>query len=516
MTALAQGMAGLALAMGLVLLGVRQVSVVTVAWCVQSAVVAAFALTRHQPLIAAATVLMDALAVGWFRLPESRSAPAPAKPALLAGAALAILCQSQGTLALPLSVVLLAVLLAATRPEAGLRLTALICLRNGVSLAACLAAAPLPALAGFLLPLPWWLALGLANFFRLVPVPPAWIGRRIGWAQVAVAAGFLVAALLLPLDPIGSVFAPLLAGLGLARAWRWRHRFGLALIDRAAGLTSLGFAMVAVGSPLPVVGWFGVTVAMGAALFPSARRAGDGLLLGSCGAGLALFGLVTLPLSASPLPWFALFAGYAAMAAAVPELGAVVAILALRLEMAHRLPPQAGVLLIAVAIAGLLTCVALLLFRRGRPPASLLQLAQASIAAVLLGLDNAASRFAALVLLVLLILSAAASRLAPPGSGAGAAARAGLGGVPPFGVFPGLLLALLAIGGQSPWLLAPVGSAIAVTAGVSLRHVLPAWVAADRACPAWIPLVLALAFGFFTPDSLVGWLRAAVAGVGPG
>jgi hypothetical protein len=52
MTALGQGMAGLALVMGFALLSIRQISAAAILLCVQSAAVAVAAIVARQPLMA--------------------------------------------------------------------------------------------------------------------------------------------------------------------------------------------------------------------------------------------------------------------------------------------------------------------------------------------------------------------------------------------------------------------------------------------------------------------------------
>ena len=88
------------------------------------------------------------------------------KPGVAIGAVLAILCQSLGSLALPSAIVLLSILLAATRSHKSMQVVALVALQNGVALAGSLVAHPddLPAalvfpLACLVLPLPLAVAL---------------------------------------------------------------------------------------------------------------------------------------------------------------------------------------------------------------------------------------------------------------------------------------------------------------------------------------------------------------------
>ncbi|WP_428483566.1 hypothetical protein [Rhodopila sp.] len=568
MTAIAQGGGGLALVMCFALLGTRQVGAATILLVVQSAAVAAAALAQHQALVAAA-VVVDVVGASWFLRrsvsaahasnerhrggisahlaaevpdpwpaaivaaertgggaaewavypPENQAVAPPvggAKSGILIGTALAMLCQSCGPLALPLAVVLLSILLAATRRHRLMRLTALVCLQNGLTLAVCLTVrAPLPALACFILPLPFALGLALGDIVHRDAAVRGWIRKRLGWVHLAVSLGLFTASLIIPLNPLGAVFAPLIGTWGVAEAWAERKRRGQTVVNRAAALWKLGFMLLAVGSPQPVVAWLCIVVAIAAAIFPTVRRRWDAMLLASCGAGLALFGLLTVPAGLVSVSCTALFVGYACVAAVVPDLGVVIVILILRLATQTHLPPIAGGILISVAVVALLLCSVLLTERSGRHRVTLLQLAQVSIAGMTLGVDLPQARFAVLVLLILLILTRAATRIAAGtyDEPATSVAIAGLGGIPPFGVFPGLVLILLAIGSHAPRLLLPIGLGLAATITASRPPGVPSWTRATALSPAWVPLALALLFGFFAPDPLVRWLHTAIAGI---
>jgi hypothetical protein len=518
MTALAQGTAGLALVMVFVLLGTQQAKVAAMLLLAQSLIVAITAMAQHQPLIAAATIVVDVVGATLVLRQAQLGGPV-APPALgikrgiLAGAALAVLSLSCGVLWLPLSIVLLSILLAATRPHPRLRLIALVSLQNGLSIAACLdRPLPLPALASFFLAVPLACTLlpppRLARWRLLIP---AWIGRRTGWMQLVLCLGLLAGSVVIPLDPIGAVFAPLIAAWGVAEARVMLHRTGLSVVARGATFKRLLFMLLAIGWDRPIIAWLCVVVALGASLYPAARRQPERMLLASCAAGLALFGLLTLPAAPPTLSYGTLFLGYATVAAVVPDLAVVVVVLVLRLTLKGHLPPVAGSILMGVALAGLAVCV--LLLRHGRHRATVVPLAQASLAATVLGLDLPQARFAALVLMILLILSRAAARLAAGRHGvASAVALGGLGGIPPFGVFPGLVLVLLAFGSLQPWLLVPVGAALMVIAAASLPARRPDWTRIGMPSLAWLPLLLTLGFGYFAPAELTRWLQAAIAG----
>jgi len=119
MTALAQGMAGVALVMGFALLCIRQISAASVLLAVQCTAVTVSAVALRQPFMAIPPTLLAAgvwFAPGYLARLGPRTTPmGGAKLGVGAGAVLAVLCQSQGSLGLPLAIVLLSVLLAATR-----------------------------------------------------------------------------------------------------------------------------------------------------------------------------------------------------------------------------------------------------------------------------------------------------------------------------------------------------------------------------------------------------------------
>ena len=105
MTALAQGSAGIALAMCFGLLGTGEVSAAAILLTVQSATAAITAMLMHQPLTGVPPLVLSA--GFWLLRRASPALPAQSKPiggprqSIGAGAVLAILCQSQGSLAVP-------------------------------------------------------------------------------------------------------------------------------------------------------------------------------------------------------------------------------------------------------------------------------------------------------------------------------------------------------------------------------------------------------------------------------
>jgi hypothetical protein len=121
-----------------------------------------------------------------------------------------------------------------------------------------------------------------------------------------------------------------------------------------------------------------------------------------------------------------------------------------------------------------------------------------------IGLGQPDGRFAALVLLILLILSRSANRLAE-------GHRSGLAGATPLGVFPGLVLVVLAVSSHHAWLLLPLGAAFA-----PILLATPARVSSSILTPTfgWLPLAIALFAGYCAPDGLVRWWRLLTAGYG--
>jgi hydrogenase-4 component E len=143
-TSLAQGSAGLALVLSFALLCPRQVTAALHLLVVQAGAVAVAAAARNQPIAAAGELLLGAVLAPIFvgrlldRLNIARtSSPAGGtRLAVIAGAILALLAMPIGGLGLPLAVVLLAILLIATRRHPVMQLIGLLALQNGLVLAA--------------------------------------------------------------------------------------------------------------------------------------------------------------------------------------------------------------------------------------------------------------------------------------------------------------------------------------------------------------------------------------------
>jgi hypothetical protein len=244
---------------------------------------------------------------------------------------------------------------------------------------------------------------------------------------------------------------------------------------------------------------------------PTLTRRWDEAFLAFTGAGIALFGLLMLPSLPSALGYFSVFAGFIVIAAIIPDLAVVLVFLVLRLATQTQWPAGAEALGIGIALLALFACALRLTNLTGQHRATLLQLGQCSVVLLALCLGEADGRFAALVLMVLLILTGSAARLA--GGLASKLALAGLAGVPPLGVFPGLVLVVMAVSGAEPWLLLPFGAALApiLLAGLPLH---PVGFQLKTGIPSvsWLPLALGLLVGYCAPNGLVHWWHILTAG----
>jgi hypothetical protein len=253
-----------------------------------------------------------------------------------------------------------------------------------------------------------------------------------------------------------------------------------------------------------------LALAVTAALARAGAGRWDRVRLTGVGLSLLLYGTVTLP---SPAGAGCVLLGLAALAYAVPETLWVVLI------SAGGLSAQAGPMLIGMGLGTVLICAATLLIHpRPGVRMRLVALGQGGAVAVAFGLYTPQALFAGVVLLVLLALSQAACRLAKPRSTAALAAAAGLAGIPPFGVFPGLVLLLVAAAGSAPWLLLPLAVGLGGLGWASVPRLAPprssrsaAMAGSDlrRLSPAWLPLLVAFLAGFCLPEPAVVWLHAA-------
>jgi hypothetical protein len=470
MTILIQIATGFVLVAALLLTGARQGNAIRLLMVSQPVAVAGICLALHRPFLAIAGGAIALVAA--LRHSGDVAADNSRTGVVAAGLVLAVLCQSQGSAGTPLALILLALLPGPAAPR-------LFGAANGLLLAGALSGHASPAYAAAFLAIPATLFLPAIGMPRL----PA----RAGWADLAIAIAILGATLSLPLDAAGAIFAPLLALDGVLRSWLRRtaqSRTRLFAIARDA----LAVAAVTVHTPVMAL----IAIPGVAALHLAGRRPERGLFVG-VGAALALFGWSQ---ASAPSGEFALFAGLACMAAAVPDLAPVAVVFLLRHAPAPGLPG------IAVALAALAIAATAIV---RAPRTKLLQLAPASLAVLSLPAGDE-GRFAALVLAVLVLLTRAAARFPDTA----ALSRMGLSGLPPLGVFPGVVLAIMAIANQRPWLLpAAIAAQIAIAIRVLPAGDLLAWPKAPS--PGWLPLAIAVLAGYFAPASLVAWWHIVAA-----
>ena len=262
---------------------------------------------------------------------------------------------------------------------------------------------------------------------------------------------------------------------------------------------ALGGMLPAVLAAHPLLQVAALTLSAGAALTPFVRTGWYRVPLAGAGLGLLLFGSI-LPMS--PIASGCALLGMATLGVAAPVLLPVLPLLALR---------HAGPELVALGLAAVLGCGGgLVLWPVRRSYVPWLALGQAGVVAVAFGLAVPQAIFAGLVLLTLLVLSQAARHLAAGDGLAGSIASAGLAGLPPFGVFPGVALTLAAVAGLSPWLLPPLLAGLAALGWASIRVLPPPRLAAsDRWSAAWLPLLAALLIGWCMPEAVAAWLHGA-------
>ena len=515
MSALAQAMGGLALVMGFALLCIRQVRAASILLAIQAVATAGAAVAVRQPLLAVPP-LLTAAAV-WFapnRLITPRPLTLPIggmKPAMAAAAILTVLCQSQGTLALPLSVLLLGVLLAATRQSAWMRVIALVGMQNGIALAGSFTAgaSPLLVVACCLLPLPLGAALVVRHQLggpRSYATSTIWMIVR-KWLPVldlAVALVVLAATVVVPLAPLSAAFAPLLAMDGAFQSYARRNKTAMTPLARGLALATSTLVVVAACPAQPIATWLAVTVAIGTHFLPVLRRRQGAAVTALAASGILLFGLQLLATQPNMLAYFSMFGGIAGIAAAVPDLAVPLAILLLRQATQEPWPASADTLGLLIGLGALAACA---VESRRRHSTAIAQLTAASVAVVALCLGTPDGRFAVLVLLTLLILTQAAAR--GRDEPAAAISAAALSGVPPLGIFPALVLVVLAVAGHDAWLLLPIGAAFAPIL-LSIRP------SAFSLVPsvAWLPLGLTILAGYFAPDGLVRWWHLLTVGQG--
>ncbi len=338
---------------------------------------------------------------------------------------------------------------------------------------------------------------------------PQWSGKR-RWLDRGGALAALGLALCLPwnlgaagdllsADRLGAMVAVLVALAGCAaRIYPHRQR-PTALI---AGQIMLGGMLVAVvrGEPLMIA--LGLIITIAAALARDLPARWHRVPLFGAGLGLVLFGMLVAP---SRLAAGCALLGLGTLAAVVPETLIVMLSVALRLSVLAR--PET----IAVGVAALLACSAVLLLRPNqRRHLGLVGLGQGGVVAMAFGLGSPDSLFAGLVLLILLAMSQIAVGMAREGGGDALVAAAGLAGFPPLGVFPGVALVVVAIAQRTPALLLPLLGGLGAMGWIVISR-LPSFrsvrFSLSQISPAWFPVAVALLIGFFLPTPAVDWLR---------
>jgi hypothetical protein len=439
---------------------------------------------------------------------------------LAAGAVLAALATTIPGTGLPLAVILLGLLLVASRALPSHRVLGIAATQNGMVLTALAAGLSNWRLAVVVVPLLPALAFGALSLGGDRVRTSLLHARRPGaWIDIALCGLALLFACVLPwqlgvhgpwwrLDALAVLVVLLLAALAAAGSWARRHANPV----WGSQLATLCGTALAVVSSDPLLTWLGMTLAtigaVGGAL-PGRLEAWRGLCLGCTGLVLALFGTVTLQAGTlqagvASLPATAcIMLGYGTLAVLAPELTVAAAALILRMRGA-----PTDDLLLALGLAGLLAGgLGLALRPPRRRIRQLAGLAQGGVAVFACGLGTDGGNIAGLLQLSFLALTQCALLLARDDGVDHLAALAGLAGMPPFGMFPSLALVLAATAASLPWLLLPVGAGLAAVAWTVLLR-LPA----QRrllASAAWLPLALLLIAGFAMPDPVLAWFRAA-------
>ena len=482
---------------------------------------------------------------------------------IAAGAGLAALTFAVPGIGLALAVVLLGLLVLAgdRQPErqvlglaaaqSGLVLSALAVGLSGWGLmVAVVPLLPVLAAAGL------WLGTGRKRAAAVVEP------RFAGWIDAAICCAALLGAATLPwqlgpgdygmrLDARAAQMILLLCTLAAAGSWG-----GLATRPVwGSRLAVLAGTVLAVAAVVPLLAWVGVAVAASgavAAVLPARTEAWRRLRLACAGLALALFGAIALHATPAAAAVAAGMLGYGSLAVLAPELAVAAVSLILRLPAPPFLLLTTG--LAALAIGAAMSWLAASPAhdrsgcdtatprdRRGkmagsRPamtqgPAmtegpvategavvaagpvvtmsrvSCVGLAQGGVAVFAFGLGTPAGAFAGMLQLSLLALTQCAVLLSRADGLDRLAAVAGLGGIPPFGLFASLALVVAATAAAAPVLLLPLGVGLAAIAWGVLRR-LPA---GRRVCasPAWLPLALLLLCSFAMPASWLAWLRLA-------
>jgi hypothetical protein len=402
---------------------------------------------------------------------------------------------------------------------------------------------------------PLLVVLPLLSAGLLLVMPRGWLART----DLASCAVLLAVALILigfpaaafwpfSADGLGVLAAVLLAADGLAIRWNGRRDAE----ERAARHIGLAGMLLSCLGTDPALAWCGIVIATAAAVYPTMGMAWDRVPLAGAALLLALFGTVLpqsflgLPVQDVAIPGIVipgivipgivtpgivtpgivtpgivtpgmlavgcLLSGYGAVAVIAPELAVPVLVIMMRLTSGDTGPPQ-RILVAGFGLAAMTVCALLPYIRPGlRRRPTWLFLGHAALVLMLVGLGDANARFAAVVYLMLLVLTRAAVRLGRTGDTAGAASVLGLAAMQPIGIFPAVVLMLIAVAETVPWLLIPVGvglcamgwAAVAGMPGIRRQRL--------TLSPAWLALLVILFIGWFLPAEAADWLRAVAGG----
>ena len=134
--------------------------------------------------------------------------------------------------------------------------------------------------------------------------------------------------------------------------------------------------------------------------------------------------------------------------------------------------------------------------------------AQTGIGVFAFGLGTAEALFAGLITLLLLTVTWTAVEVSNAGKAERLVAVGGLAGLPPFGVWPGLVLIVLATAHRSVWLLLALSLALGLIAWATIARLPPRrWTRAPVPALAWVPLAATVLLGLAMPDAVTAWLR---------
>jgi len=279
---------------------------------------------------------------------------------------------------------------------------------------------------------------------------------------------------------------------------------------RDPGSGGLGFRIAAATKVLTLPAGEGEMLGRPGLVPASNRLRGDSLVAGCC--CLILFGQIALPSASTLLALGCLLLGQAMLVVMVPVLLPLVMILVLRFRAVAALTHDAALtdtMLIALGLGTALACAAMLLMRpRARDRLTLLHIGQTGIGVFAFGLGTAEAMFAGLIHLLLLAVTWTAAEVSDIGRPERLAAIAGLAGLPPFGVWPGLVLIILATAHRSVWLLLALSLALGLIAWATVVR-LPSrrWTRPAVPTLAWVPLAVTVLLGLAMPDVVAAWLR---------